>query len=99
MSLQVEGATNSTVNCSSISSISQHCLHSDSVRQKKVKAVKSLAEGVRTNLDTHPSCWMTQFYQNSSPEEDVWETLLDNVSMHSVTCSLNQDETVSCGFS
>ena len=77
---QVE-TSNSSFNCSSIGSIAWSCLEVE----------ERLPTELNVNMGTHPSCWMTEFYRNSSPESEVWDTLLENLERESVNCSLTQD--------
>ena len=93
--VQVE--TNSSVNCSSISSISEHCLNPNLARERAEKAISSLANnGLKLNAKEHPRCWLTQFHQDSSPDSEVWEALLENISMQSYNCTLTCNGVVDC---
>ena len=88
LSLQAEDI--SSINCSSIGAISVSCLGLGLVERR--------AQGLHTNADTHPECWLTQFYQNMSPDSDIWNTLIHNVQTHGVPCYLDNERTVTCAF-
>jgi hypothetical protein len=73
---------NSSIDCSSISSISQYCLYSHSVDQlyadiEHYMKVLKKDPSFNINLDSHPACWLTQLFSDGLPEDSVVNTLLN----------------------
>lgn len=90
-SLQAEN-----INCS-IGSISQHCLNASMAREGREGAKRDLVKSVGTAKEDH-GCWMTQFYQGSSPDEDVLETLVENLKDNGIDCTI-QEDVICCEWS
>ena len=96
--------SNSSVNCSSISSISQHCLYSHSVMQM-VNDIKHYVDEALTG--NHPGSyyqlriqefWLSQLFSDGLPEESVRSTLFDALSNNGMDCREN-DSGVQCEYS
>ena len=91
--------SNSSVNCSSISSISQHCLYSHSVMQimniieDYVNA--TLGGNLLCNHLEIQKCWLSQLFSDGLPEESVMNTLFDVLRNNGMDCSEN-DSVVQC---
>ena len=96
--------SNSSVNCSSICSILQHCLYSHSVVQIVNDIKHYVDEALRGN---HlGSCyqlriqefWLSQLFSDGLPEESVRSTLFDVLSNNGVDCREN-DSGAQCEYS
>ena len=96
--------SNTSVNCSSISSISQHCLYSQSVLQIVNDIKHYVNEALRGN---HPGscyllicqgCWLSQLFSDGLPEESVRSRLFDVLSKNGMDCREN-DSGVQCEYS
>ena len=94
--------SNSSVNCSSISSISQHCLYSHSVMQIMNDIEHYVNAALGGNLFCHQlenqKCWLSQLFSDGLPKESVRSTLFDVLRNNGMDCREN-DSGVQCEYS